>query len=71
MSCLIDSEGLVILVSSTLCASSSARFLELCGEGLDETSNLDSLGIMAGCGSLHMFSSAATGSRLDDEWIRH
>lgn len=76
MSCLIGSELPALPVSSTtpprshtLRASSSAGFLELCGNRFEEISNLDPLSLMSGCGSLYMFSSAHTGS-LDD-WIRH
>lgn len=56
--CLVGSMGHVLLVFSTLFdplqspPPSPMRFPELQGEGLTETSNLDTLSIMSDCGSL-------------------
>ena len=75
--CSFDSESLVLLVSSVpssshiLPASSFIGFPKPQGEGLDGNIQLDSLHVMSGWGSLHLFPSAAGGSFSDEDWIRH
>ena len=76
--CLVNSGGLVLLVSSipfgsyNLSASSSTGFPELCREGFDgDFPFRHSLSIVSGCGSLHLFPSAAGETLYDDDWVRH
>ena len=77
VSCLGESEGLVLLVFSIpsgsyiLSESSSVGFSDLRARDLINISNLDSFHVMSDCGSLYLFPSAVRGSLSDDDWRRH